>query len=119
MKQLNEYPTPETDAAEIDGNVKNQSDNDEMWPFEAIKRGYEKARDLERRLALCRDALKEAHDALDAARMMVENEIGCCEIERVSANAWPDLLDGRVSGGGIKSAISAVAEALKATEPKQ
>lgn len=103
MKPLNEYLTPETDAAQ--------------WGTGKVTTSY--ARNLERRLALCRDALKMAHAALDASRMMVENEIGCCEIAGRGANAWPDLLDGRVSGGGIKPALSTVREALKATETKQ
>lgn len=47
--------TPITDAAEIAGNIKNQSDKNSDWPWAAIKRGYECARDLERQLAEARE----------------------------------------------------------------
>ena len=40
--------TPETDEAERIGHVKNQSDHDSSWPWDAIKRGYDHARQLER-----------------------------------------------------------------------
>jgi hypothetical protein len=50
MKQLHEYNTPETDAlAEKIGDIPHGTQNPR----------YHKCRDLERRLAACRDALEE------------------------------------------------------------
>lgn len=52
-------------------------------------------------LEICAKALRDCED-------MVKNEIMKCEFAKTSANAWPDLLTGCVSGGGIQSAIAAI-----------
>jgi hypothetical protein len=49
--------TPRTDAAQIADNIKSQSDPDKAWPWSAINRGYDKAREFERESARMREAL--------------------------------------------------------------
>ena len=59
MKQLHEYETPLTDEAEID--------NSHFADYGSGPSGYvvgEFARGLERKLAMCRDALEACHIAL-------------------------------------------------------
>lgn len=56
--------TPRTDAASVTGNIKNQSDTDTNWPWDAINRGYDFARQLEREIA----ALLRGNSLLDRYR---------------------------------------------------
>ena len=56
MKPLNSYPTPLTDAAEKESIAAYENEREAGWPPFPCD-GYDHARDLERRLALCRDAL--------------------------------------------------------------
>lgn len=82
MKKLNEYETPETDAKYTDDYYLN---------------GYvdeDHARDLERRLAMCRDALKEL-------------------MPFVIETYYPECATSE-----FKSAVENAQETLKATEPK-
>jgi hypothetical protein len=58
-------PTPRTDAAERTGKACNQSDPDQSWPWDAIKRGYDFARQLESELA---EATKQRDGLADALR---------------------------------------------------
>lgn len=58
------------------------------------------------------DVLEICAKALRDCEAMAKNEIMRCELAETSANAWPDLLTGCVSGGGIQSAIAAIDAAL-------
>ena len=60
MKALNEYPTPETDAAFGVGEFNTQD------------RSMKFARSIERRLALAREVLDLAKDALDTAEAALD-----------------------------------------------
>ena len=53
-------------------------------------------------------------DALRSARSVIKNEIIGCELSGRQTNAFPDLLTGCVSGGGIEAALAAF-DAFKAT----
>lgn len=69
--------------------------------LEAFSNGYvdsEQHNAMARKLAKCREAL-------ESCRLMVINEIECCKLSGRSANAWPDLLTGCVSGGGIEQIL--------------
>lgn len=55
-------------------------------------------------------AIKVAWQALEISRLMVRNEMMCCEVANVHPGAWPDLLTGCVSGGGIEAALAALAQ---------
>ena len=90
MKQLHEYETPLTDEAEID--------NSHFADYGSGPSGYvvgEFARGLERKLALCRDALK---DISAIAENTARNEE-----DQITQNAI----------------IEAALEAIEATEQKQ
>ena len=53
--------TPRTETERLGSNIKNQSDSDKEWPWSAIDRGWDFARQLERELAAVtaeRDALR-------------------------------------------------------------
>jgi hypothetical protein len=52
------------------------------------------------------EVLREAVNTVEIAVLMVRNEITCCEIAQRSPNAWPDMLDGRVSGGGLTQTLT-------------
>ena len=69
--------TPETDEAQRLGNVQNQADPDQSWPWDAIKRGYDHARKLER----------ERNAIATAARAIIE--------------AWDEDEIGQIDGGLI------------------
>jgi len=56
MTAIHEYPTPLTDAAEKESIAAYENEREAGWPPFPCD-GYDHARDLERRLALCRDAL--------------------------------------------------------------
>ena len=62
------------------------------------------------------DVLEICAKALRDCEAMVKNEIMACEFAKTSANAWPDLLTGCVSGGGIQSAIAAIDAELARTK---
>lgn len=49
-KAMNTTDTPRTDAARLASNLKNQSDSDANWPWDAINRGWDHACELERDL---------------------------------------------------------------------
>jgi hypothetical protein len=53
--------TPRTDAAEQEQNILNQGIPDKNWPWEAIKSGYNFARQLEEENNNMREAIREAH----------------------------------------------------------
>ena len=59
-----ERPTPETDAAQIEQNVRNQGVPDKDWPWAAISSGFDFARKLER----------ERDEAREASRIICERE---------------------------------------------
>lgn len=82
--------------------------------FLSIERDLRASAAREREL---REALTVAREALHIAKFMVENELCSCELAQRQPNAWPDLLDGRVSGGGIINAL-AVVDALLKPSPK-
>lgn len=59
-----------------------------------------------------RNAAEAARAALEMCRLMVENEISGLELSGRQLNAWPDLLTGCVSGGGINSALAQLGAVL-------
>lgn len=55
------------------------------------------------------EAIREL--ALDTLKMVasnIRNELVSREVAGRSANQWPDVLNGRVSGGGVEAAIEAL-----------
>lgn len=56
-----ETDTPRTNAAQIQGNIQNQSDKDSQWPWSAIDRGYDFARELERELNAAMQAIRDIY----------------------------------------------------------
>ena len=88
MKPLNQYSTPETDKSKFQL-------ADKQFAITASK-----ARSLERRLAMCRDALKSSQDLMKQLK---------------------PLVDEKYKGSGdifFESALEDNETALKATEPK-
>ena len=89
MKKLEEYATPETDKLHDEFIA-----DDTMPHLFAYQRAVEKSEDLERKLAMCRDALREL-------------------MPFVLETYYPEC-----ATPVFKSAVENAQKALKATEPK-
>ena len=79
--------TPRTDAAQVAGSIKSQSDTD--WPWAAINRGYDFARELERENARLRDAL---HKIVNDLQGLAYAEHGIVGMAADYAPSLPDAL---------------------------
>ena len=83
MKPLNDYPTPETDNAAYD-----VTNADAEWGQTREKSTggshccADLARDLERRLALCRDALKEISETVTKGASLAREALKATEAKR-------------------------------------
>jgi exonuclease VII large subunit len=101
---VSDIPTPRTDAAERTSKACNQSDSDQSWPWDAIKRGYNFARQLEREFAEVTkqrdewfeamklqtkklgDAQEQLKEALDLCAKWEEEHAACLKTAEESAN---------------------------------
>ncbi len=63
--------TPRTDAVKVAGNIKNQSDTENEWPWSAINRGYEFARTLERENTDLKNRIANVMSDYEAAELRV------------------------------------------------
>ena len=97
LKQRDVSDTPRTDAAAFGSNIKNQSDSDKEWPWSAIDRGWDFARQLERELAAVTverdeatsemERCRQAYDIACDERTQLRNELAAVAAERDALRA--------------------------------